>query len=72
MKLVHLVGFIIKEICYDARSHVRKICTTPLCICDMFWLAFVLRIRQVKSKLFQQYHLLERDAKPIVLNFPAL
>jgi len=25
VKLVHLVGFIIKEICYDARSHERKI-----------------------------------------------
>jgi hypothetical protein len=25
VKLVHLVGFITKEICYDARSHERKI-----------------------------------------------
>jgi len=25
VKLVHLVSFIIKEICYDARSHERKI-----------------------------------------------
>jgi hypothetical protein len=25
VKLVHLVGFIIKEICYDVRSHERKI-----------------------------------------------
>jgi len=24
VKLVHLVGFIIKEICYDAQSHKRK------------------------------------------------
>ena len=24
VKLVHLFGFVIKEICYDARSHVRK------------------------------------------------
>jgi hypothetical protein len=25
MKLVHLVGFYYKEICYDAQSHERKI-----------------------------------------------
>jgi hypothetical protein len=27
VKLVHLVGFIIKEVCYIAGSHERKICT---------------------------------------------
>jgi hypothetical protein len=33
-KLVHLVGFIIKEIYHDARSHERK---KPLIVFHSFW-----------------------------------